>query len=239
MSMQWGCAFDELSRNALGFLIHDTDSPLGQWFGKRSRPGGLQRAGSIENRLRSFADLPEVYLRLPVDTIEFAFHTEGPSRRRRVHPDGDNVLRRDLGGARALRKGVAGAHSLGLHFTFYVEGYIVPFDADIVTKRGARCLLRLGGLGASRRGARLAIPGWGVDTRALDVPGEVEVKVPRGVKPGRYVCTLPRLLTTIVIRIHPRAGFRSPVIDFPSTVAYASRNGISSWQQEGGSSLWS
>lgn len=207
MSMQWGCAFDDESRQALGFIVLDSslrpkdiryrrpsievryfppltlapggttrfpdaelvvstgdwkpiaeryhrwftsalrpvrhsrwvreiDSHLGQWFGKRRRPGPLERPNALENRLWSFADLPEVYRELPVDVIEFAFHCEG-SVSRRVHTDGDNVLRKDLGGAAALRRGVRGVHRLGLHFTFYVEGYIVPFDAQIVARRGA------------------------------------------------------------------------------------------------------
>jgi hypothetical protein len=124
--------------------IRSLDSHLGQWFRKRKPGAQVVGVPGLENHLKSFEELPDVYRRLPVGCIEFAFHCEGSSRLHSIdgekhfwHTDGDNVVRADMGGARALRKGIAGTHALGMHFSFYVEGYIVPFDADIIAKQGA------------------------------------------------------------------------------------------------------
>jgi hypothetical protein len=95
----------------------------------------------------SFRDLREAYLRSPIDNHEFAFHDRGcqfpvsftpEGSPRYVHTTGDNVLREDLGGAQALREGIAQVHKLGFHFTFYVEGYIVHETSDVAKDGRAR-----------------------------------------------------------------------------------------------------
>jgi hypothetical protein len=78
----------------------------------------------------SFAQLPAMHLRLPIDNLEYAFYSRG-SMLHGVHTDGDNIIREDLGGAAAMKKGLAGVHRLGLHATLYVEGYIVHEQSDL------------------------------------------------------------------------------------------------------------
>jgi len=114
--------------------LRRSDSFTGRWFGKR---GGA--AMPAATAMESFRDLPEAYREQPLDNQEWAFHDRGcqfpvspPGEPPRyVHTTGDNVLREDLGGAAALREGVAAVHRLGFHFTFYVEGYIVHRSSDL------------------------------------------------------------------------------------------------------------
>ena len=217
MSMQWGCVFDDITKDAFGFIIKDQrlinkeisyrkpnlevryfpiqaigpgetisfpdveimiysgdwkktavmyrdwcsrafepaahseflprmDGYLGQWFHKRGQDDPLNRTDdtrSLMNSMESFKELPDVYRRLAVDNIEFAFHCRGSMGKSRsgmkfIHTDGDNVLREDLGGASALKQGINLVHQLGYHFTFYIEGYICPDDCDLVVKGHAK-----------------------------------------------------------------------------------------------------
>jgi hypothetical protein len=105
------------------------DGLHGVWFAKK---GGLQPRGGdgLAHALNSFTELAEVYREQPVDMHEYAFHTQG-SALYNVHTDGDNILRSDLGGAPALKEGVASIHRLGYRFTFYVEGYIVHQTSEL------------------------------------------------------------------------------------------------------------
>ncbi len=118
-----------------------SDGWTGGWFGKR---GGASMPGATQ--MDTFRDLPEVYRAYPVDNYEFAFHDRGcqfPVSPPGVHPPlyvhttGDNILREDLGGAEALREGVAAVHALGFHFTLYVEGYIVHQTSELAKDRRA------------------------------------------------------------------------------------------------------
>lgn len=207
MSMQWGCAFDEKSGDAFGFVIDDPDvhnknisyyKPCievsyfptvtidpgqtlslpsvkilvysGDWkttavaysrlFSRNFQTKkhadwvrDMDAHGSgwfavdtekgpqpvVEYTMDSFRDVTKIYRRVPMDNYEFAFHCQR-SRPKKVTgksmlwTDGDNVLREDLGGAKALREGLREVHGLGHHFTFYIEGYLCPGDADVVTK---------------------------------------------------------------------------------------------------------
>ena len=213
MSMQWGCVFDERSRDAFGFIVRDADIrnkqirylepsievsyfppfsiPPGEtvtfpeveimvytgdwkraaqryrhwfsgsvgsvrhadwarridghgagWFEKRgqSHPEGYPH---VMLPLDRFEDLPELYHAVPVDCQEYAFHCSRSqpaeiTGKRMLWTDADNVIRGDLGGAPALREGIRRIHELGYHFTFYVEGYLCPGDAEIVRRQGAR-----------------------------------------------------------------------------------------------------
>ncbi len=111
------------------------DGWAGRWFGKR---GGAAMGGSTQ--MDSFRDLPNAYLDSPIDNQEYAFHDRGcqfpvsppgVTPLHYIHTTGDNILREDLGGAEALREGVAAVHALGFHFTFYVEGYIVHETSEL------------------------------------------------------------------------------------------------------------
>ena len=119
-----------------------SDGWTGDWFGKR---GGAIMSGAIA--MDSFRDLPTAYLPNAIDHHEFAFHDRGcqfPVSTNAqgvfsyIHTTGDNVLREDLGGAPALREGVARVHQQGFHFTFYVEGYIVHETSDLAKDGRAR-----------------------------------------------------------------------------------------------------
>ena len=119
-----------------------SDGWTGDWFGKH---GGACMSGAV--CMDSFRDLWKAYLSNPIDNHEFAFHDRGcqfpvsltpEGTPRYVHTTGDNVLREDLGGAQALREGVAQVHKLGFHFTFYVEGYIVHETSDLARDGRAR-----------------------------------------------------------------------------------------------------
>jgi hypothetical protein len=115
--------------------VRRSDSWTGAWFGKR---GGASMPGATE--MDSFRDLPQACLATAIDNQEWAFHDRGcqfpvspagVEPPRYIHTTGDNVLREDLGGAKALRDGVAAVHRLGFHFTFYVEGYIVHESSEL------------------------------------------------------------------------------------------------------------
>jgi hypothetical protein len=85
--------------------------------------------------LESFRNLPAAHLRGPIDNWEYAFYCRGSipvkDREYTPHTDGDNIIREDMGGAVAMRDGIAGVHRLGLHVTLYVEGYIVHQDSEL------------------------------------------------------------------------------------------------------------
>ena len=119
-----------------------SDGWTGKWFGKR---GGAIMRGAVP--MDSFRDLWEAYLPDPIDNQEWAFHDRGcqfpvstnaQGALAYVHTTGDYVLREDLGGAPALREGVARVHKLGFHFTLYVEGYIVHETSELAKDGRAR-----------------------------------------------------------------------------------------------------
>ena len=75
-----------------------------------------------------------------MDCQEYAFHCSRSqpaeiTGKRMLWTDADNVIRGDLGGAPALREGIRRIHELGYHFTFYVEGYLCPGDAESCAAR--------------------------------------------------------------------------------------------------------
>ena len=80
--------------------------------------------------LDSFRDLPRAHLGIPIDNLEYACYSRG-SMLHGVHTDGDNIIREDMGGAAAMREGIAGVHRLGLHATLYIEGYIVHKESEL------------------------------------------------------------------------------------------------------------
>jgi len=110
-----------------------------EWFrrsngstGRHFKKGGPGITGDyeIQYALESFRDLPAARIRSPLDNWELAFFSHRcmiPD----VHTDGDNIVREDMGGAEALREGIAGCQSLGFYTTLYVEGYIVSKESDL------------------------------------------------------------------------------------------------------------
>ncbi|MCX6623763.1 MAG: DUF6259 domain-containing protein, partial [Acidobacteria bacterium] len=129
---QWfGSAFHMAERPA---WVDGIDSWMGMWFARKGAPPPPGGCGGTAICLNDFSELAENYRQRPVDLHEYAFHSRG-SARDNVHTDGDNILRDDLGGAPALKKGVAAVHELGYRFAFYIEGYIVH-EASELAKSG-------------------------------------------------------------------------------------------------------
>jgi hypothetical protein len=87
--------------------------------------------------MESFRDMAKKNIRAPFDNCEFALYCQG-SADYGVHTDGTNIVREDMGGAAALREGIAGIHRLGLHTTLYIEGYIVPDKSELLTSGRAK-----------------------------------------------------------------------------------------------------
>ena len=109
--------------------LRRSDGYTGGWVGKR---GGASMPSATQ--MDSFRELPDAYLKEPIDHYEWAFHDRGcqfPASPPGVEPPtyvptvGENIPREDLGGWQALREGIAGVHALGCHFTFYAQGYVV------------------------------------------------------------------------------------------------------------------
>ncbi len=124
--------------------VRHIDSYVGQWFWRQGQETPEPYAGAfgLVDPLRSFRDLPDIYLHKGIETIEFAFLGRGcmgekASGRMMVHTDGDNIVREDLGGAEALRDGIASVHRIGGRTTLYVEGYICPPDSDVIQNGGS------------------------------------------------------------------------------------------------------
>ena len=86
--------------------------------------------------LDSFRELPAAHIRAPIDNWEYAFYCRASmltkDRPFSPHTDGDNIIREDMGGAEAMREGIAGVHRLGLHATLYIDGYIIHEESDLV-----------------------------------------------------------------------------------------------------------
>ncbi len=123
--------------------VRGMQAHLGQWFEKRGQEASdnFRSIQGLADPMESFEELPAVYRRLPVDTIEFAFFCRGSmgqsaSGKVFTHTDGDNVIREDLGGPEALRRGIEATHRQGFHFTFYVDAHICPTDSDVALHGG-------------------------------------------------------------------------------------------------------
>ncbi len=111
----------------------------GRWFWRRGQeiPPEYTVAETVADHLTSFRELPDVCRGGPGTLYEYAFWGHGCMGRERcgrtqVHTDGDYVIREDLGGAEALRDGIAALHARGERFLFYVEAYLCPKESDLV-----------------------------------------------------------------------------------------------------------
>lgn len=119
--------------------VRDLTNWRGRWFWRRGQelPTEYAIAETVADHLTSFRELPSVCRGGPGTLYEYAFWGRGCMGRARcgrtqVHTDGDYVIREDLGGAEALREGIAGLHARGERFLFYVEAYICPKESDLV-----------------------------------------------------------------------------------------------------------
>jgi hypothetical protein len=113
--------------------FRQSDGSTGVHF-KKGGPG-IAAAYGGQVVLDSFRDLPAAHLRTPIDNWEYAFYCRTSmlmkDRKYSPHTDGENIIREDMGGAEAMREGIAGVHRLGLHATLYVEGYIMHEECDL------------------------------------------------------------------------------------------------------------
>ena len=109
-----------------------SDGEIGAHF-KRRGLAGERYAG--QHVIDSWRELPARQLRYPIDAWEYAFYGRtsmlDDDKPYTPHTDGDNIIREDLGGAKAMREGIAGVHRLGLHSILYVEGYIVHEHSEL------------------------------------------------------------------------------------------------------------
>ena len=113
----------------------------GGWFEKTGSEKP-ERYPRVVVPLDSFEDLPRVYLDTPAEVHEFAFHCtrsmpQEVTGKPMLWTDADNVIRSDLGGAASLKEGIGKIHDMGFRFSFYVEGYLCPGDAEIVVHGNA------------------------------------------------------------------------------------------------------
>ncbi len=122
------------------------DAYMGRWFEKHGKLYPRKPSGPAEppNAMESFEELPQAYRRVPLDMMEWAFfcrqsmvEKELDGRMVRVHTDGINDIREDLGGTGALRRGVEAVHRMGHRLTLYVEAYIVPGYGELAGSTNA------------------------------------------------------------------------------------------------------
>jgi hypothetical protein len=113
--------------------FRQSDGNTGVHF-KKGGPG-IAPAYAGQMVLESFRDLPAAHLRTPIDNSEYAFYCRTSmltkDRKYSPHTDGENIIREDMGGAEAMREGIAGVHRLGLHVTLYVDGYVMHEECDL------------------------------------------------------------------------------------------------------------
>ena len=104
--------------------FRQSDGNTGVHF-KKGGPG-VAAAYPGQMVLDSFRDLPAAHLRRPIDNTEYAFYCRTSmltkDRQFSPHTDGENIIREDMGGAEAMREGIAGVHRLGLHATLVRGG---------------------------------------------------------------------------------------------------------------------
>ena len=95
----------------------------------------------------SFADLPRAYLGGRFDLQEWAQYWQGVVTTGHVdafdHCDGIYEFRSDLGGAAAMRRGVAGVERIGRHLGLYIGAKTVRLDSDFFRGRDPRAAMAM------------------------------------------------------------------------------------------------
>ena len=113
--------------------FRESNGNLGVHF-KKADPGAASGYFG-QYVLDSFRELPQMHLSTPIDNLEYAFYCRTSmltkDRAYSPHTDGDNIIREDMGGAEAMREGIAAVHRLGFHATLYVDGYIVHEESEL------------------------------------------------------------------------------------------------------------
>ncbi|MBR4941694.1 MAG: hypothetical protein IKZ19_06825 [Clostridia bacterium] len=120
--------------------IRSNDSYRGMWFEKKGKPNSP--VAPLGQPLDRFEELSVHFDEYGVDILEYAFFSQLSAQEKpldfinccgstRRHTDGLNVVRSDLGGKEALRRGVELAHEKGKKVMLYVEGLIVPRESDL------------------------------------------------------------------------------------------------------------
>jgi len=122
--------------------VRDLDGHGAGWFEKKVQTKA-ERYPRVDRPIGHFRELPDLYRAIPVDNVEYAFHCsrsmpEEVTGKKMLWTDADYIIRSDLGGAEGLREGVRGVHALGHHFTFYMDAYLCPTDADLALSGRAR-----------------------------------------------------------------------------------------------------
>ncbi len=121
-----------------------------EWFrrsngevGAHFKYGGPEVASSYGGQyvIQSWHELPKLHLGYPIDAWEYAFYCQSSATENKEgyspHTDGENVIRKDLGGATAMREGIAGVHRLGHHTILYVEGFLMYEDCELARSGAA------------------------------------------------------------------------------------------------------
>lgn len=111
------------------------DLQIGPWI-----PSAAEVAKAKSKRdpgaFTSYIDLPKLYLGDQYDTKEWAQYNEGvvthPESYGPYMADGTYHLREDLGGAAALREGIARVHKIGRRVIFYVAGNSLLKYSDVL-----------------------------------------------------------------------------------------------------------
>lgn len=113
--------------------FRQSDGEAGMHF-KHGAPGSPPSYGG-QHVIQSWRELPGLQLAYPIDAWEYAFycHTSMVENDAAYtpHTDGENVIREDLGGAAAMRDGIAEVHRVGHHAILYVEGFLVYGKCDL------------------------------------------------------------------------------------------------------------
>ncbi len=119
--------------------LDDVDLYIGPWIPFGEEVAAAQQQPDVPGAFTSFRQLPRLYLNDPhlYDLKEWAMYnslvlSDAPKEAGHyVHADGTYYPRHDLGGAPALREGVAAAHRIGRRVLFYVEGTIVHKTSEL------------------------------------------------------------------------------------------------------------
>ena len=110
---------------------------------RRFVPARFCAARIKSSQLTSFRDLPRLVAQaksLGTEAIYLVDWYEGPSGSRPESwwgEKGDYIPRGDLGGAAALKDGIAAVHALGARIIFYVEGFIITKTSTVGKRHGA------------------------------------------------------------------------------------------------------
>lgn len=115
--------------------VRELDAVNGIHF-KKAGPGVAADHGG-QWVLDSFRNIPEAHIGNPAGLTEYAFWCRG-SMLYGKHTDGDNMIREDMGGAEAMREGIASVHKLGLRASLYIEGYIVAQKSELAKEGKAQ-----------------------------------------------------------------------------------------------------